>query len=104
MKHRVKNALSVRHELTNFVAEVLLYLGLTVTRISAEEFKVTLKLAHDLCKPISILQRVRCCKLASRDEVRLEDFQVFAEALELCFCLLCLNLVLDAHCLNLGVR
>ena len=101
LEHRVEYALRIGHKLTNFIANVLLNVRLAVIRVAAEELEIALQFIDLLGQSIAFDQSVRWSQLACCNQISLEHLQVLPEAFDYSISLLNLNIVFDAHGLNL---
>lgn len=101
LEHRVEYALRIGHKLTNFIANVLLNVRLAVIRVAAEELEIALQFIDLLGQSIAFDQSVRWSQLACCNQISLEHLQVLPEAFDYGISLLDLNIVFDAHGLNL---
>ena len=101
LEHRVEYALRIGHKLTHFIANVLLNVRLAVIRVAAEELEIALQFIDLLGQSIAFDQSVRRSQLAGCNQISLKHLQVLPEAFDYGICLLDLNVVFDAHGLNL---
>ena len=101
LQHRVKHTLCISHELTDFTANVLLNVRLAIVGITAEEFEITLQFDYLLSQPVTFHKSVGWGQLSCRNQIWLEDLQVFSETFDNGVGLLSLDLILDPHSWNL---
>ena len=78
-------------------------MDLSLASLLHEVLEISLHFTDDLLESVTICCGETCCDLAGSDQIRLEDFEILAEASDFSVDCLGLNLVHDLHGLNLNI-